>query len=397
MTTHLRPYPFEIGDPFQLPTEFAWLRENEPVTQVRLATGDSVWLVTRYDDVRAVLADRRFSRNVGRPDAARLIPGVPQLSGAFSEPPAHTRWRKLVSKAFTPRQVEKLRLEVAATVDGLLDDVVAEGAPADLVERFAIPLPIMTICMLFGVEAGKHEPFRDCADTALSIEGSTSEERGAAFQDMQRLAKDLVGERRRDPGDDLLSKLIDVHDEDEGRLTEDELVATIMTVLIGGYESTANQIARGLLAFFRHPDQLARLRADRELLRPAIEEVLRYAATDSGYGAPRYATADVEVGGVTIPHGATLLVIRQSANRDGTVFADPDRFDIGRQEAQQHFAFGGGPHFCLGAALVRMELEVAFAALLDRFPELRLAVPEQELGWHFRVTTAGPDTVPVAW
>jgi cytochrome P450 len=397
VSAELPSYPFTIEDPLRLPSEFRRLRDDDPVTQVRLATGDTVWLVTRYSDVRDVLADRRFSRNLARQDAARLIPGVPQLSSPFSDPPAHTRWRKLVSKAFTPRQVERLRPEVARTVDSLLDGIAASPQPVDLVGHFATPLPILTICMLLGVEPDQHRPFRECADTAMAIGDADGGDRSSAFERMQELAAELVERRRADPGEDLLSRLITVHDEDEGALSQQELIATIMTVLIGGYESTVNQLARGLVALFDHPEQLAALRADPGLIPGAVEEILRYAATDSGYGAPRYATEDVEVGGVLVPKGSTLLVIRQSAHRDEEVFDAPDTFDISRANAQQHFAFGGGPHFCLGAALVRLELDVAYRKLLERFDDLRLAVPVEQLTWHFRVTTAGPDTVPVLW
>jgi cytochrome P450 len=400
VTAELRSYPFPVPvpDPFQLPVEFAELRASEPVVRVRVGTGDEVWLVTRYEDVRAVLADRRFSRNVFRPDAARLIPGVPtrQVSSPFVDPPAHTRWRKLVSRAFTPRHVEGMRGQVQAIVDDLLDRLEAHGWPADLVPEYAYPLPIRVICTLFGIADDQHEPFRELADTGLTINERPAEEKAAAFAGMAGFSHDLIAAKRQRPGDDLLSQLVAVHDEDDGRLSEEELVATILAMLVGGYESTVNQIGKGLLALFRCPEQLAALRANAGLIGPAVEEMLRYAALDSGFGSPRYAKEDVPVGGTVIPKGSTVLVIRQSADRDETQFDDPERFDI-RREPQQHNAFGYGPHRCLGAALARLQLELGIGSLLRRFPRLQLAAAPDRIGWDYRITAAGPRELPVTW
>lgn len=394
----IRDYPFRVEDPFQLPAEFAWLRAHDPVTRVRVGTGDEVWLVTRYDDVRAVLGDRRFSRNIFRPDAARLIPGVPtrQVSSPFVEPPAHTRWRRLVSRAFTPRHVESLRPRIQKIVDELLDSVKLAGPPADFVPRFAYPLPIAVICELFGIGAADHEPFRELADTGLTISDVGPERKAAAFTAMAEFSDALITKKRERPGDDLLSQLVAVRDEEDGRLSQQELVATILAMLIGGYESTVNQIGKALLVLMRHPDQLAALRDDPALLPGAVEEILRYAALDSGFGSPRYTTEDVPVGGVVIPKGATVLVIRQSADRDESRFPEPDRFDI-RRDAAQHTAFGHGPHRCLGAALARMELECGIGTTLRRFPKLRLTVPAEEVPWDFRITAAGPAALPMEW
>ncbi|MGC4897173.1 cytochrome P450 [Micromonospora sp. DT31] len=391
-------YPFTRPGLFDLPAEFAWLRDEQPVVRVRVATGDHVWLVTRYDDVRAVFGDRRFSRNIFRPDAARLIPGVPtrQVSSPFVDPPAHTRWRRLVSRAFTPRHVESMRLRVQDIVDGLLDDIVAGTRRADLVEALAYPLSISVICELFGIDAADHEPFRKLADTGLTINDATEAEKGAAFAAMAQFSADLIAAKRRVPGDDLLSGLVAVHDGEDGRLSTEELIATILAMLIGGYESTVAQIGKALLVLFAHPDQLAALRAEPARIPQALDEILRYASLDSGFGSPRYATEDVEVGGVTIPKGATVLVIRQSADRDPRRFTDPERFDVTR-EGTQHTAFGHGPHRCLGAALARLELELALAAVLDRLPGVRLTVAPVDVPWDFRITAAGPATLPVTW
>jgi cytochrome P450 len=213
---------------------------------------------------------------------------------------------------------------------------------------------------------------------------------------MAKFSTDLIAAKREHPGDDLLSQLVAAHDEQDGRLSEEELIATILAMLIGGYESTVNQIGKGLLVLFRHPDQLAALRADLGLLNSAVEEMLRYAALDSGFGSPRYALEDVPIGDVVIPKGSTVLVIRQSADRDEARFDDPERFDI-RREGTQHHAFGHGAHRCLGAALARMELQLGIGTVLRRFPNLRLVKPVEEIPWDYRITAAGPATLPVEW
>lgn len=398
MPTETRSYPFAVTDPFMPAKEFAWLRANEPVVQVRLPTGDLVWLVTRYQDVRAVMCDQRFSRNLDRPDVASLIPGVRQPSSPFADPPAHTRWRRLLSKEFTARRVEGMRADVESAVEDLLDRMQTQQQPVDLMQAIAFPLPVTVVCSLLGISVDKHGRFREGAKAALSTGDELSpEEKTAAFLDMLAATRELITDKRQAPGTDLLSALVAAHDEDDGRLSEDQLVATVVTLLVGGYENPAHQFGKAVQLLFAHPAQFDALRADPGLISSAAEETLRYAAAiDSGFGSPRYATEDVRVGGATIPKGATVLVIRQSANRDDTQVDDPDRFDITR-EPTQHFSFGVGPHFCLGASLARLELEVGIAGLLRRFPGLTLTVPADEVPWAYRVTTAGPAALPVTW
>lgn len=391
-------YPFTSPDPFVLPGEFRELRAERPVAEVTVATGDTVWLVTRHEDVRAALTDRRLSRNIFRPDAARLIPGVPtrQMSSPFVEPPAHTRWRKLVTRAFTPRRVAQMRPRVQRIVDDLVDAIETQGPPADLVRSLAYPLSMGVLCEVLGIEAEEHGRFGGLADDALTINGLSMEEKAAAFGAMTTFSAELIAAKRERPGEDFLSTLIGLHDDDDGRLTEEELKATILAILTGGYESAVAQIGKSVLALLRHPGQLELLRADPGLVGGAVEESLRYAAMDSGFGSPRYALEDVTIGDVTIPKGSTVLVIRQSANRDEREFPDPDRFDITR-EPGQHFTFGFGPHLCLGQALARLELEIAIATLLRRLPGLAAAEPPERLPWDFRITAAGPRTLPITW
>jgi cytochrome P450 len=391
-------YPFRVSDPYVLPEEFTRLRVDAPVCPARVATDDEVWLVTAYEEARAALSDRRLSRNIFRPEAARLIPGVPtrQPSSPFVEPPGHTRWRKIVGRVFTPRHVEGMRGRVQEVVDELFADMTARPQPVDLMAHFAYPLSNTVVCELVGISLDEHEPFRRLAETALTIGEASMEEMTAAFVSMSRFAEDLVAAKRKRPGDDLLSKLISVEGAEEGKLTAAELAATIIALFIGGYESTVTQIGKGLIALLRNPDQLAAVRSDPALMRSAVEETLRYAALDSGFGSPRFATEDVPLGGVVVPKNATVLVIRQAANRDPSVFKDPERFDATR-EPNPHVAFGYGPHVCMGSFLARIVLEIGIGTVITGLPGMRLAVPFEEIAWDYRITASGPKTLPITW
>lgn len=395
-------FPFPKADPLDIQAEYGWLREHDPVTTVTLPSGDRAWLVTRYADVRAVLSDVRFSRDLNRPDAARMKTaiGFGNYGNPFADPPVHTRWRRLVARAFTPRQVEAMRPRVQATVDDLVEKLAAQGPPADLMAAFAYPLPITVICTMLGVPVADQAQFRDWVDTMLSSDHDPSDRAGAAGA-LIDYAKALSEDKRREPADDLLSGLVAVADDDDGRLTEEELWITVMTLLVAGYKTTAAEIGKGFLLLHRHPDQFAALRADvaagGALVESATEEMLRCTPPGNGYGISRYATADVEIGGVLIPAGATVLVARHAANRDEAHFADGERFDITRGTANQNLTFGSGPAFCFGAPVARMELQLGFAALLRRFPELRLAVAYDDVRWLTETAAQAPEAVPVTW
>lgn len=395
--SRLLDYPFPRKDHFALPEEFRQLRDERPVCEIQLATGDRAWLVTRYADVRDVLNDRRFSRNIFRPDAARLIPGVPtrQVSSPFVEPPVHTRWRKLVTRAFTPRHVETMRPGIQALVDELLDHAAGAAQPVDLMEHLAFPLSIGVLFSLLGIPEDRVTSWRDLAETALTMNDATMEAKERAFLQMNSFSDRLIEDKRSEAADDFLSHLVAVSDESTEQLSSEELSATVLAMLVGGYESATNQIGKTLLALFRFPEQLERLRAEPALIGSAVDEGLRFAALDSGFGSPRYATEDITVGGVTIPRGATVLAIRQSADRDERQYSDPEAFNITRP-AGQHLGFGWGPHRCLGGALARLELEVGVGTVVTRFPNAHLAVTPEEVKWDYRITAAGPAVLPVA-
>lgn len=395
-------YPTRAADPLELPQSVVTALAGDVIPELPLVSGDRVFLVTRYDDCKAVLADRRFSRNVGRPEAAQLLPGVRMPSQPLADPPVHTRWRRQLAKAFTARRVQSLRPAIEDIVQGRLDRLEASGQPADLMQLVAFPVPIAVICALLELDPDEHAPFRRLAATALATDETSGEQKTEAFAGLSEMAATIIRARRAEPRGDLLSDLISAGSESSGSshatpLTDEELVATVMTLLVGGYENPAHQIGKSIYALFRHPTQLAMLREDLSLVPAAVEETLRYVgAIDSGFGSPRFATADVVVGGTLLPTGATVLVNRQAANRDRRRFRDAERLDL-RRDPAAHLVFGYGAHHCIGAALARLEFEILLDGLLRRFPKLRSGMDPALIPWAYRVTASGPAELPVCW
>lgn len=389
-------FPFLRENPAEPPGLYARLRTSEPVKRVEMPNGAEAWLVTKYEDVRLVLNDRRFSRTaLTEPDAPLIVPLQRVKAGIINlDPPEHTRLRRVVSPPFRPRSVEPLRAHVQEVTDGLLDRMEEEGAPADLVEKFATPLPIMIICQILGVPYEDRDQFRAWADTVLSLTSRTPEEIVSAREALLTYCADLVAAKRTEPTDDLLSAVIRQRDE-AGSLSEDELVTLPMTLLLAGYETIANQLACGVLTLLRHPDRSRELREDASLIPAAVEELVRLISL--GGAAPlRRTTEDVELSGTVIPAGSVVLVGLGSANRDEQQFENGDLPDFRRPE-NQHVGFGGGPHHCLGAHLARIELQVAIGSLVTRFPDLRLAVPEEELPWSEGQVMHSLLGLPVTW
>jgi cytochrome P450 len=391
-------YPFRRPSALEPPKELADLR-HEPVVPVTLPSGDHAVLVTRYHDVRALLVDPRLSRNLNRPGAAQISRGNRMFQDARidPDPPEHTRVRRLVMKAFTPARVERLEPYIRQVVGELLDAMAAHGGPVDLNEALAFPLPIRVICHLLGVPDGDTELFRQWTDHFLSVGRYPGEQVGRAMAEMSRYIGELVAHKREHPGDDLVSALIRVRDEEDGRLTEHELHWWCRLLLLVGYETTATQLGGGVAMLLRHPDQLALLRADPSLLPNAIEELLRWKLVGSSLSMLRYATDDIPVGDVVIAKGTSVIPAADSANQDGSEFSEPCRFDITRVNAAAHLTFSLGPHFCIGASLARAELRLATAALFDRFPALRLAVPVDALRRHEGALLEGFVEIPVTW
>ncbi|WP_223198443.1 cytochrome P450 [Solihabitans fulvus] len=390
-----RIYPF-TAEQLRLDPLYAHLRKEEPLTRVRLPFGEDAWLATRHVDARVVLGDARFSRalSVGR-DEPRTRPEQGNGGILSMDPPDHTRIRRLATKAFTMRRVELLRPRAQEIADGLADEMLAGGSRADLVEQFALPLPITVICELLGVPVEDREHFRVWSDAFLSTTSLTLEQvmeyKGKLWQYMGG----LIEQRRVEPTDDLIGALVLARDEQDV-LSEDELISLTVGLLVAGHETTATQIPNFVYVLLNHPDQLAWLRERPEQVAQAVEELMRYVPLGTAAAFPRYAKEDIEVGGVLVRAGEPVLVAVASANRDESVFEDPDELRLARS-TNPHIGFGHGVHHCLGAPLARLELQVALGTLLGRFPDLRFAVPQEQLRWKRGMLVRGLESLPIEW
>ncbi|MER5640599.1 cytochrome P450 [Kitasatospora sp. NPDC002227] len=383
-----------ITDPY---AGYAALRAAGPVHRVTGPDGLPVWLVTGYADVRRLLADPRLAL-----DKAHAAPGnyqglrlPPALDANLLnlDPPHHTRIRRLVSQAFTPARIAALRGPVERVAEQLLDAMAPLGR-ADLLTAYAAPLPITVICDLLGVPADDRHDFRAWTDTLITPDPACPQDAKAAVGAMLAFFTDLIGRKRREPADDLLSDLIAVREEGD-RLSEDELTSLAFLILFAGYENTVHLIANAVLALLTHPEQLAALRADPSLVSGAVEEFARFDGP-APLAIRRFPRADVTIGGVTVPAGETVLLAIASANRDPARFADPDRLDL-RREAGGHLALGHGIHYCLGAPLARLETELALTALLRRFPALALDAPADDLRHRPALRARGLLALPVRY
>lgn len=398
MTTEC-PRTFPFSEPERLDPDplFAELRGQEPLTWVRLPYGEPAWMATRYEDVKVVRGDPRFSRAaaVGRDEPrVRLHQGQPGNIPSM-DPPEHSRLRRSVTKAFTARRIEELRPRVQQIADELVGSMLAKGSPADLVEEFALPLPVTVICELLGVPYEDRAEFRTWSDAFLSTTKFTPQEVTDYAVGMREYLAGLIAQRRETAQDDLLSALVAARDEQD-RLSEDELLSLAQAILVAGHETTASQIPNFAYVLLTHPEQLATLHGDLDLVPQAVEELMRHIPLGTGAGIPRYALEDVELGGVTVRAGEPVLPVAASANRDESVHTDPERLDLRRGEASQ-VGFGHGPHHCLGAPLARMELQVTLHTLLRRLPGLRLSEAESGIDWKEGLATRGPERMLIAW
>ncbi|GAA2782007.1 cytochrome P450 [Saccharopolyspora taberi] len=381
-------------------SHYARLRPEAPVHRIRAYSGFPLWIVTRYAEARQVLADPRFAKNFQRVSDLIESQLPPDADGRkFSadlgahmlnmDPPDHTRLRKLVVKAFTARRVEALRPRIEEITAELLDRI--EGRPAaDLIDEFAFPLPIKVITELLGVDESRRDEFREWSN--VLVDSSDQQAIETASEQMKDYLVELLGKKRAQPGDDLLTALIEAED-DHDRLTEGELIAMVFLLLVAGHETTVNLIGNCVLALLTNQDQLAALRADLDLVDGAIEETLRFESPVM-QSTFRYTTEAAEIGGVEIPADQVVWVALGSANRDGERFEDPEVFDI-RRTTTGHLAFGHGIHFCLGAPLARMEGQIAVRRLLERFPDLALDGPADDLRWRVSNLMRGLEELPV--
>ncbi|MET8971442.1 cytochrome P450 [Streptomyces hydrogenans] len=375
----------------------ARLLHEDPVTRVRLPHGEGhAWLVTRYEDVKFVTVDPRFSREAvwGR-QVTRLAPHFIPMADAvgFADPPDHTRMRRVVAKAFSARALRSLRAHAQSVMDGLLDRMAEQGPAVDLMEAVNRPFPLAMVSELMGVPETDHALMAHWSDTIISA-GAGREASERAKDEMGAYFTDLIAGDHTPDSDQLAAVLAEAVA--DGTLTEDEAVGLAVLIQIGGAHAVRNNSANMVFALLTHPEHLARLRAEPELIPQAVDELLRYIPHRNAVGLSRIAMEDVEVGGVRIPAGDAVYVSYLAANRDPEVFPEPDRLDFDR-DYNPHVAFGHGPHYCPGATLARLESEILLGSLWTRFPGLRLAVPEEALRWQRGALIRGPETLPVTW
>ncbi len=390
------PYPY-----------YANLRTYAPVHPVeKFFRGQRAWLVSRYEDAVEVLkADEIFvknPKNAMTPEQYKKAPKMPFKSLSSNllsvDVPDHTRLKALVHKAFSPRTVEQMRLQTDSLTMQLLDQMDAKhkrGESIDLIADYALPLPLTIIGRMLGVPDADKDKFHRWTQNFVAIGGSGSFGAILRMPGIVRFAnylRQIVRERTRNPKDDLISSLVAAREQDD-QLTEDEVVAMVFLLLSAGHETTVNLIGSGLLALLQHRDQWDRLHANPEMIKSAVEELLRF-VTPAEMATERYAATTTTIAGVEIPRGDLVFVLIASANRDEHRFDNPEVVDIGRQN-NKHISFGQGIHYCVGAPLSRLEGQIAIPALIERFPNLTLSVPEDKLRWRSNVVLRGLEALPV--
>lgn len=390
-------FPPPRSCPFDPPDLYAEKRLEEPIFKMRVWNGNAAWVVTRYRDGRALLTDKRLSADSLMPD----LPHQSEAVGTFRrhrnfigmDVPEHRYYRRMIADDFGPKHMHRIRPAVRAIIDAQLDAMESMGGQADLIADFALPVTSTVICELLGVPYEAHELFERLAGVLLSTV-ATAQDAADANAEVWKFLSAEFERKTAVQEDDVLSHLAaEVRD---GRLTRAEGINTAYLLLIAGHETTAGQIGLGALTLMQHPDQLAEILADPALVDNAVEEVLRYIGVSQA-GRRRIALADIEYGDVLIKKGDGVIVLGGSANRDAEIFDDPDRFDIHRANAAQHVEFGAGTHICLGRPLARMELQLVFESLFQRFPTLEAAAAVAELSFKYDATVYGLHAFPVKW
>ncbi|WP_327710770.1 cytochrome P450 [Streptomyces sp. NBC_00464] len=385
---------------------YAWLREHSPVHRTTLPSGVEAWLVTRYADAREALADSRLSKNPVHHSGSAHAKGKTGIPGERNaelmthllniDPPDHTRLRRLVSKAFTPRRIAEFAPRVQELTDRLIDGFIEKGE-ADLIHEFAFPLPIYAICDLLGVPREDQDDFRDWAGMMIRHGGGPRGGVARSVKKMRSYLLELIHRKRENPGDDLISGLIRASDHGE-HLTENEAAAMGFIILFAGFETTVNLIGNSVHTLLGHPEQRAQLQrslaaGETELLATGVEELLRYDGPVE-LATWRYATEALTIGGQRVGEGDPVLVVLAAADRDPERFDGPDTLDLARRD-NQHLGYGHGIHYCLGAPLARLEGQAALATLLKRLPDLRLAGDPADLRWRGGLIMRGLRTLPV--
>lgn len=397
VTTPVPQYPFGAVVALELHPRYEELRRTEPVTRVRMPYGGEAWLITGYPELKQFLADPRFSSlKATEPDTARVTP-LPLRPGNLlsMDPPEHTRIRRVVAGAFTMRRVEQLKSRIKQVVDTQLNSMEQHGPPVDAVEYLAVPVPVMMICELFGIPYAQRHRFRGFSDIFVATTAFSAEDIDKSRDELENYLAEVVEQRRGQPAEDLATALLQAF-EVENRLTANEMMRTGIGILMAGHETSLSMISNVLYLLLSRPELYAQLCADPELVPTAVEEMLRLIPLRSVGSFPRVATEDVEIGGVLIHAGDTVIFQRAAADRDERIFDDPDQVDLSRRE-NPHLGFGHGAHHCLGAPIARMELRLVLEGLVRRFPDLRLAVPAEEVPWKPGLIARCPAELSVAW
>ncbi|MGW6495810.1 cytochrome P450 [Nonomuraea angiospora] len=390
-------FPTRRPTPFDPPRELRHWREEAPIQPMRYPGGHDGWLVTGHAAARAVLADARFSSRLEHLRWPVAWEGVDLASfvqppGFFMQldPPDHTRFRRRLTAQFTVRRLQALEPRIAQITAEVLDAMEGGGAPADLVREFALPVPSLVICELLGVPPADRARFQHDSATVLR-DGSTKEEVAGATASLFGYLYELTAAKQAHPANDLLSGLVT-----GGELTLEEIAGIGLLLLVAGHETTAAMLGLGAYVLLENPDQLAALRGNPALMEGAVEELLRYLSVPH-LGPMRAALEDVEIAGRTIRKGQVVTLSIPAANRDPERFADPETLDVTRPSPTGHLAFGHGIHQCLGQQLARLEMRIAYRALFERFPALRLAVPPEEVPMRTNMTIYGVHRLPVTW
>ncbi|GAA3582956.1 cytochrome P450 [Amycolatopsis ultiminotia] len=390
-------YPFPWTPPMAIPDGWKTLRE-QAVQPIRLPSGDPAVLVTRYHDVKALYSDHRLSRNTGRHPTSRISPNNvifddPEVD---SDPPRYLAERRLVAKAFSARRMESLRPFVWEVARELMTAMQEGPQPADLMESFAFPLPIRVICKLLGVPAEDQAKFRRMVDGFLSVTSLPADEVERCRTGLWSYLGELVEAKRATPTDDLTSELVQISDADPERLSDHQMVHWLQSLLIAGYVTTATQIGCSLAYLLHRSEVTDQIRNDYSLVPSAVEELLRYQIMGASLGSLRYCLEDIELSdGSIVPKGATVL-LSVEANLDEQQFKCPMDLDI-RRNPNYHLSFGSGIHYCAGAPLARMELQVATEGLLRKFPQLKLDLPGEQLQRDVGSFLGGFSEIPVRW
>ncbi|GAA2352087.1 cytochrome P450 [Streptomyces violaceusniger] len=394
-------FPMARSCPYGPPKEYEEIREQAPISKVRLAmNGREAWLVTRYDDVREILSDSRVSADITNdgyplmlPVPMEILKSVPRALFHLDHP-EHTVQRRLIMPEFTVRRIDAMRERTLEIIDEYIDAILAKGGTVDLIEELAMPIPAQAICELLGIPVEDRHFFHEYVAGILGKD-SDPEQIAVREAEMAAYIERMLVERSENPGDDLVSNLIVRNEEDGFGLELAEIGILVRAIVAGGHETTANMIGLGILALIEHPDQRELLMKDRSLASRAVDELMRIFSI-SDFGTSRVAMEDIQLGDTLIRKGEGIIASLAAANHDPDLFPDPYRFDITR-ESVRNVGFGHGVHQCSGQTMVRMQLELIFPRLFERIPGLRLAVPAEELPLKNDSLIHGLYKLPVTW